>query len=74
MKNDCCKTHKKKDKVCIRKKDKKKFKLPRRFTKTKCKRPKGFTMRSSCAPFKDCFKQTNKKKKQKTKKYKHTRS
>lgn len=52
---DCCK-HKKKDKKCRRKSDKKTFKLPRRFSKNKCKNPKGFTMRSSCAPYKDCSK------------------
>ena len=52
---DCCK-HGKKDKACYRKKDKKTFKLPRKFSKNKCKKPKGFTMRSSCAPYKGCFK------------------
>ena len=52
---DCCK-HSKKDKKCRRKSDKKTFKLPRRFSKKKCKKPKGFTMKSSCAPYKDCFK------------------
>jgi hypothetical protein len=61
MKN-CC-NHKKKDKQCIRKSDKKTFKLPRRFSKKKCCKPKGFTMRSSCAPYKDCFKKTKKKQK-----------
>ena len=54
MKN-CCK-HKKKDKHCVRKSDKKIFKLPRKFSKQKCKKPKGFTMKSSCAPYKDCYK------------------
>ena len=61
---DCC-NHSKKAKKCTRKKDKKTFKLPRRFSKEKCRNPKGFTMRSSCAPYKDCFKKggknTNKK-------------
>lgn len=52
---DCCK-HSKKDKKCRRKSDKKTFKLPRKFSKKKCKKPKGFTMKSSCAPYKDCFK------------------
>ena len=33
---DCCK-HSKKDKKCKRKSDKKTFKLPRRFSKKKCK-------------------------------------
>ena len=57
---DCCK-HTKKDKKCRRKSDKKTFKLPRRFSKKKCRKPKGFTMRSSCAPYKDCFKKTRNK-------------
>lgn len=57
---DCC-NHSPSDKKCIRKSDKKVFSLPRKFSKEKCKRGiKGFTMRSSCAPYKDCFK--NKKK------------
>ena len=51
---NCC-SHSKKDKKCTRKSDKKTFKLPRRFSKKKCRKPKGFTMRSSCAPYKDCF-------------------
>ena len=50
---DCCK-HTKKHKSCIRKSDKKSFKLPRKFSRKKCKNPKGFTMKSSCAPYKDC--------------------
>jgi peptide methionine sulfoxide reductase msrA/msrB len=61
---DCCK-HSKSDKKCIRKSDKKTFNLPRKFSKKKCKKPKGFTMRSSCAPYKDCY---SKKKKKRTKK------
>lgn len=53
---DCCK-HSKKDKKCIRKSDKKTFKLPRRFSKKRCKKSiRGFTMKSSCAPYKDCLK------------------
>jgi Cu-Zn family superoxide dismutase len=52
---DCCK-HNKTSKICIRKNDKKKFNLPRRFSMKKCKNPRGFTMRSSCAPYKNCFK------------------
>ena len=48
----CCK-HTKKDKLCIRK-DGKTFSLPRRFSKKKCKKPKGFTMKASCAPYKGC--------------------
>ena len=43
-------------KKCSRSYDDKVFSLPRRFSKTKClKGPiKGFTMRASCAPYKDC--------------------
>ena len=53
---DCCK-HKKSAKNCIRKSDKKRFSLPRRFTRKRCKKVlKGFTMRASCAPYKDCKK------------------
>ncbi len=51
---DCC-NHTKKDKQCRRKSDKKTFKLPRRFSKKRCLQGvKGFTMRSSCAPYKNC--------------------
>ena len=49
----CC-DHTNKDKKCKRSSDQKIFKLPRRFSKEKCKKPKGFTMRSSCAPYKNC--------------------
>lgn len=53
---DCCK-HSKSAKKCIRKSDKKSFSLPRRFTRKRCKKgAKGFTMKSSCAPYKDCKK------------------
>ena len=60
---DCCNIRKK-TKKCIRKSDKKVFKLPRKFSKKRCltKKVKGFTMRSSCAPFKDCKKQKGGKK------------
>ena len=61
---NCC-NHTKKHKLCIRKNDKKIFKLPRRFTKKQCKNPKGFTMKASCAPYKNCG---NKKKSKKSKK------
>jgi hypothetical protein len=49
----CC-NHIKDDKTCIRKSDNKSFKLPRKFSRIQCKTPKGFTMRASCAPYKDC--------------------
>jgi hypothetical protein len=62
MKN-CC-NHNKNDKLCIRKSDNKSFKLPRKFTRKRCKNPKGFTMKASCAPYKDCFKKSQKNKKE----------
>ena len=43
------------DNNCKRK-DGKTFSLPRKFSKGKCKNPSGFTMRSSCAPYKYCSK------------------
>ena len=59
MKSCCHST--KKSKKCIRK-DQKIFTLPRKFSKKKCKHPKGFTMRSSCAPYKYCYKGGTKRK------------
>ena len=61
---NCC-NHTKNDKICIRISDKKLFKLPRKFNREECKNPKGFTMRSSCAPYKDCSKRSIKWVKQK---------
>jgi len=59
---DCCKLKSYSAKKCIRK-DKKVFKLPRKFSIKRCKgKIKGFTMRASCAPFKYC---NNKKEEQK---------
>ena len=54
---DCCKSGPK-TKICTRKSDKKTFTFPRRFSKKHCltKKIKGFTMRASCAPYKDCKK------------------
>ena len=53
---DCCK-HNKSAKKCMRKSDKKIFSLPRRFTRKRCKKGvNGFTMKASCAPYKDCKK------------------
>ena len=53
---DCC-NHKKTSKRCRGKKDNKTFKLPRRFSKKQCvKGVEGFTMKSSCAPYKGCKK------------------
>ena len=52
---DCCKVDEKVNKKCVRKSDLKLFNLPRRFSKKACsKNIKGFSMRSSCAPYKDC--------------------
>ena len=60
---DCCKSTQK-DKQCVRNSDKKIFSLPRRFTKERCDEGiNGFTMRSSCAPYKDCLKIKKKTKK-----------
>ena len=57
---DCCR-HSTKNKKCVRK-DGKTFKLPRRFTRKTClsNKVKGFTMRSSCAPYKFCKQKTKK--------------
>ena len=49
---DCC-ISTKRAKKCKRK-DGKLFSLPRKFTKKRCAHIKGFTMRSSCAPYKYC--------------------
>lgn len=55
MQKNCCAATKT-TKICKRKHDGKLFKFPRRFTKKRClsKPIRGFTMRSSCAPFKGC--------------------
>ena len=52
---DCCK-HSKKHKKCTRKKDKKTFKLPRKFSKKSCFKGtiKGYSKKSSCTPYKYC--------------------
>jgi Cu-Zn family superoxide dismutase len=51
----CCDSDKN-DKICKRY-DGKTFKLPRRFSKKKClTKKKGFSMRSSCSPYKKCMK------------------
>ena len=55
--SNCC-THSHTHKVtkCRRKSDGKIFSLPRRFTRKKCKKDiRGFSARSSCAPYKDCI-------------------
>ncbi len=58
---DCCNISRR-AKTCKRRSDGKLFKLPRRFTKKKCRKVRGFTMRSSCAPYKDCFQRAGNKK------------
>ena len=60
MVKDCCSSTIR-DKQCIRKKDQKIFNLPRKFSFEDCENPNGFTMRSSCAPYKGCY--NNKKNK-----------
>ena len=49
MVKDCCSSTIR-DKQCIRKKHKKIFKLPRKYSFEDCENPNGFTMESSCAP------------------------
>jgi len=76
---NCC-NHNKTHKKCVRKYDNKIFSLPRRFNKTICHQGiHGFTMRSSCAPYKNCFvkggqktkrRENEKKKISKTRKHK----
>ena len=48
----CC-NHTKRHKTCKRQ-DGKIFSLPRKFSVKQCKHAKGFTMKSSCAPYKYC--------------------
>ena len=51
----CCVADEKNSKQCSRQSDGKIFKLPRKFSRNKClKGVRGFTMRSSCTPYKDC--------------------
>ena len=63
----CCKSNSS-SKKCVRKEDNKVFNFPRRFSRKKCltSKPKGFTMKASCAPYKNCKKtyKGGKKKKQ----------
>jgi len=63
----CC-FHNTRSKSCVRKQDKKLFKLPRRFTRKRCLQypVKGYTMRSSCAPYKFCKKSSKRKHRKKT--------
>lgn len=82
---ECCKmTSKSKKHKCIRKKDGKLFTIKnRRFSKSQCSNPKGFSMKASCAPYKYCKKtmkggknnKTNKNRRNKNKtNKKHTKS
>lgn len=51
----CCVVDEKNSNQCSRQSDGKIFNLPRKFSRNRCKEgARGFTMRSSCAPFKDC--------------------
>ena len=53
----CCKITEKNEskyKSCRRNHDGKIFNLPRRFNRIGCKRIRGFTMKSSCAPYDSC--------------------
>lgn len=55
MKN-CCKSGPK-NKKCVRASNKKVFNLPRKFSRLLCLLgARGFTMRASCAPYKNCKK------------------
>ncbi len=64
---NCCVSGKK-AKKCKRK-DGKVFSLPRRFSRKKCltQKVRGFTMRSSCAPYKYCKKSRKRKRRQRKK-------
>lgn len=60
---DCCRVKNKKVKKCVRN-DGKIFTLPRKFSKKKCLQGpiRGFSMSSSCAPYKFCIKKGGYKK------------
>ena len=52
-KQSCCRATRR-HKKCVRK-DGRVFSLPRKFSRRRCKKGiKGFTMKSSCAPYKYC--------------------
>ena len=67
MTDNCCNVNEKKDLLCIRESDSKTFKLPRKFSRERCLEGpiKGFTMRSSCSPYREC-RRSKKNKKQQT--------
>lgn len=71
---DCCKYNSKYTKRCMRK-DGKIFHLPRRFSRKSCmtKPIRGFSMRSSCAPYKFCKSRQTKTRKLKGGKIKKTK-
>lgn len=57
MKDCCSSSLNNKDKKCKRKSDGKLFPLPRKYSKKRCKELKNsnsFTVKASCAPYKDC--------------------
>lgn len=56
---DCCSSLNSNDKQCVRKSDGKVFDLPRKYSKKKCNefrksKSKSFSVKSSCAIYKDC--------------------
>ena len=58
MPKSCCVANEEKDKSCSRALDAKVFKLPRKYSRSFCLSPKnkkGYTQRSSCAPFQGCI-------------------
>ena len=50
MPSSCCST----SKGTCKRKDGKTFKMPRKFSRKKCRNPRGFTMKASCAPYRFC--------------------
>jgi len=50
MPSSCCST----SKGTCKRKDGKTFKMPRKFSRAKCRNPRGFTMKASCAPYRFC--------------------
>jgi hypothetical protein len=65
MKSCCIKIDNNKTSKCWRPRDGKVFGLPRRFTQEQCRKGpiRGFSMRSSCAPYKFCKKTERKSRK-----------
>ena len=70
---DCC-THNATDTQCKRKSDNKVFSLPRKFSRKRCRKAKGFTMKASCAPYKGCESKRRRKSKHRKKSKHRTKS